>query len=136
MGMRPTARMPKLTRRSRVLITIAVAVVALLFFMHGAKLSREAVLAGLAHWRLHLLVVACTFALFPVLGLVLGPVLGALGIYFWVLRGVALAAFHGCPVWKGVVATLLHVVIAVACGCGLVFVAWQLALSMAAPAYG
>lgn len=73
---------------------------------------------------------------FPVLGLVLGPVLGALGIYFWVLRGVALAAFHGCPVWKGVVATLLHVVIAVACGCGLVFVAWQLALSMAAPAYG
>ena len=52
-----------------------VAVVALLFFMHGAKLSREAVLAGLAHWRLHLLVVACTFALFPVLGLVLRPLL-------------------------------------------------------------
>lgn len=36
MGMRPTARMPKLTRRSRVLITIAVAVVALLLF--GPKL--------------------------------------------------------------------------------------------------
>lgn len=52
-----------------------VAVVALLFFMHGAKLSREAVLAGLAHWRLHLLVVACTFALFPVLGLALRPLL-------------------------------------------------------------
>lgn len=52
-----------------------VAVVALLFFMHGAKLSREAVLAGLGHWRLHVLVVASTFVLFPVLGLVLQPVL-------------------------------------------------------------
>ncbi|MGD9774935.1 bile acid:sodium symporter family protein [Diaphorobacter sp.] len=52
-----------------------VGVVALLFFMHGAKLSRQAVLAGLGHWRLHLLVVASTFALFPVLGLVLQPLL-------------------------------------------------------------
>ncbi|WP_312791439.1 bile acid:sodium symporter family protein [Diaphorobacter nitroreducens] len=52
-----------------------VAVVALLFFMHGAKLSREAVIAGIGHWRLHLLVVASTFMLFPVLGLVLRPVL-------------------------------------------------------------
>ena len=32
MGMRPAARMPKLTRRSRVLIAIALAVVALLLF--------------------------------------------------------------------------------------------------------
>ena len=52
-----------------------VAVVALLFFMHGAKLSREAVLAGLGHWRLHLVVVGATFVLFPVLGLLLKPVL-------------------------------------------------------------
>lgn len=52
-----------------------VGVVALLFFMHGAKLSRQAVLAGLGHWRLHLLVVGSTFVLFPVLGLALRPVL-------------------------------------------------------------
>jgi sodium/bile acid cotransporter 7 len=49
--------------------------VSLLFFLHGAKLSREAVIAGVTHWRLHLLVLLCTFALFPLLGLLLKPVL-------------------------------------------------------------
>ena len=49
--------------------------IGLLFFLHGAKLSREAILAGITHWRLHLLVFACTFILFPVLGLALKPVL-------------------------------------------------------------
>jgi len=49
--------------------------IALLFFMHGAKLSREAILAGAGHWRLHLLVFACTFVMFPLLGLALKPVL-------------------------------------------------------------
>ena len=44
--------------------------IALLFFLHGAKLSREAVVAGLTHWRLHLTVLAATFGLFPLLGLV------------------------------------------------------------------
>ena len=49
--------------------------IALLFFMHGAKLSRQAILAGAGHWRLHLLVFACTFILFPLLGLALRPAL-------------------------------------------------------------
>ncbi|WP_373988395.1 bile acid:sodium symporter family protein [Duganella sp. BuS-21] len=49
--------------------------ISLLFFLHGAKLSREAVIAGVTHWRLHLLVLLCTFALFPLLGLLLKPVL-------------------------------------------------------------
>ena len=44
-------------------------VIAVLFFLHGAKLSREAVIAGLGHWRLHLLVLGSTFVLFPLLGL-------------------------------------------------------------------
>lgn len=44
--------------------------IALLFFLHGAKLSREAVVAGLTHWRLHLTVLAATFGLFPLLGLI------------------------------------------------------------------
>ena len=49
--------------------------IALLFFLHGAKLSRQAILAGAGHWRLHLLVFACTFILFPLLGLALRPAL-------------------------------------------------------------
>ena len=49
--------------------------IALLFFMHGAKLSREAVVAGMTHWRLHLLVLGVTFAVFPLLGIVLKPAL-------------------------------------------------------------
>ena len=40
-----------------------------LFFLHGAKLSREAIWAGMRQWRLHLAVLATTFVLFPVLGL-------------------------------------------------------------------
>lgn len=63
--------------------------IALLFFLYGARLSREAVVAGLTHWRLQLTVFLCTFLLFPVLGLglstVLRPVIGgplSLGLVF------------------------------------------------------
>lgn len=48
---------------------LTTAAIVLLFFLHGARLSREAVLAGLGHWRLHLTVLAASFVLFPVLGL-------------------------------------------------------------------
>lgn len=47
------------------------AAIALLFFLHGARLPREAVIAGLTHWRLHLTVLASTFLLFPLLGLLI-----------------------------------------------------------------
>ena len=49
------------------------AAIVLLFFLHGAKLPREAVVAGIAHWRLHLTVLFTTFAAFPLIGLALGP---------------------------------------------------------------
>jgi len=49
--------------------------IGLLFFLHGAKLSREAIRAGITHWRLHLLVFACTFVLFPLVALALKPLL-------------------------------------------------------------
>ena len=47
---------------------LTTAAIALLFFMHGAKLSREAIVAGGSHWRLHLWVMCSTFILFPALG--------------------------------------------------------------------
>lgn len=56
-----------------VLDGLAQVAIGLLFFLHGARLSREAARAGLVHWRLHLLVLAFTFAAFPLLGLLLQP---------------------------------------------------------------
>ncbi|MES2361675.1 MAG: bile acid:sodium symporter family protein [Pseudomonadota bacterium] len=54
------------------LTTVAIG---LLFFLHGARLSREAILGGIMHWRLHLLVFASTFIMFPLLGWALRPLL-------------------------------------------------------------
>jgi len=50
--------------------------IALLFFLHGARLPREAVVGGMLHWRLHLVILACTFVLFPLLGLLFHPLSG------------------------------------------------------------
>lgn len=52
--------------------------IAILFFLHGAKLSKEAVIAGAMHWRLHTLVVLFTFGVFPLLGWALKPLLAPL----------------------------------------------------------
>jgi sodium/bile acid cotransporter 7 len=41
--------------------------IGVVFFLHGARLSREAVIGGLTHWRLHLVILAATFVLFPAL---------------------------------------------------------------------
>jgi sodium/bile acid cotransporter 7 len=40
-----------------------------LFFLQGARLSREAVMQGMTHWRLHAVIATTTFVLFPLLGL-------------------------------------------------------------------
>jgi solute carrier family 10 (sodium/bile acid cotransporter), member 7 len=46
--------------------------IGLLFFLYGARLSTREALDGLKHWRLHSLVLACTYVLFPALGLLCG----------------------------------------------------------------
>jgi sodium/bile acid cotransporter 7 len=45
------------------------AAIAFLFFLYGARLSTREALDGLKHWRLHITVLACTFLVFPLLGL-------------------------------------------------------------------
>jgi sodium/bile acid cotransporter 7 len=46
----------------------ASAAIGLLFFMQGARLSREAIVAGTTNWRLHLAAGAATFGVLPMLG--------------------------------------------------------------------
>jgi solute carrier family 10 (sodium/bile acid cotransporter), member 7 len=58
---------------AQALDTLTDIAIAALFFLHGARLPRQAIIAGLLHWRLHLVILACTFVLYPVLGLAAGP---------------------------------------------------------------
>jgi len=63
-------------------------VIGLLFFLYGARLSRAAVLGGLADWRLQGTILLSTFILFPLLGLaahVLVPNLLTPDLYLGVL---------------------------------------------------
>ena len=46
---------------------LTTAAIALLFFLHGARLAPSAALAGAWHWRLHVVILASTFLVFPAL---------------------------------------------------------------------
>ncbi|OEC97474.1 MULTISPECIES: bile acid:sodium symporter family protein [unclassified Rhizobium] len=48
--------------------------IGLLFFLHGARLSRDVVIAGMLHWRLHLVILLTTFGIFPLLVLAMGHI--------------------------------------------------------------
>ncbi|ROT46392.1 bile acid:sodium symporter family protein [Pusillimonas sp. NJUB218] len=67
--------MPAAGQFAVVLKYTTVAAIALLFFLHGAKLPRQAIIDGLTHWRLHGLILCCTFVFFPLMGFALRPVL-------------------------------------------------------------
>jgi sodium/bile acid cotransporter 7 len=71
------------------LTTFAIGV---LFFMHGVRLDRKTVIAGMTHWRLHLTILACTFVLYPILGFGLS----------WIAPGLLTK-----PLWLGVLFTCL-----------------------------
>lgn len=47
--------------------------IALLFFLYGARLSTREALNGLTHWRLHAVILACTFVVYPLIGMLLRP---------------------------------------------------------------
>ncbi|MEO1323030.1 MAG: bile acid:sodium symporter family protein [Pseudomonadota bacterium] len=45
--------------------------ISLVFFLHGANLAPENLVAGVKNWRVHVLIQATTFTIFPVFGLIL-----------------------------------------------------------------
>ena len=53
------------------LAAISTICIVTLFFVHGARLSRSAVIGGFTRLRLHLVIVGFTFLVFPLLGLAL-----------------------------------------------------------------
>lgn len=61
---------------ARIMGGITDAGIALLFFLHGAKLSREAILSGIGAWRIHALALGTTYIFFPAFGLGLRAVSG------------------------------------------------------------
>ncbi len=54
---------------ARIADGLADAGIVMLFFLHGAKLSRAAIVAGAGNWRLQGSALLVTFALFPLLGI-------------------------------------------------------------------
>ncbi|MFT4252784.1 MAG: bile acid:sodium symporter family protein [Caulobacter sp.] len=86
------------------------AAIALLFFLHGAKLSREAVISGITHWRLHLTILAFTFLLFPILGLaiskagVLSPTMAAGMVFLACLPSTVQSSIAFTSIGRGNVA--------------------------------
>jgi hypothetical protein len=63
-----------------------------------------------------------------------GPAVALLALaaaaYCWILRGYALAAWHGCPPWKGVLATLLHAFFMLVLALGTVLLLFALLLQV------
>jgi len=55
-------------------------VIALLFWLYGSRLSPQQAWQGVKRWQLHLLVLATTFVIFPLLGLAAG------GLVPWLLK--------------------------------------------------
>ena len=56
-------------RSAYVFVTLGTLAIASLFFLQGARLSRDAIMNGLTHWRLHLVTASTTFVVFPLIGL-------------------------------------------------------------------
>lgn len=48
----------------------------LLFFLYGSRIAPREALRGLAHWKLHVTILAFTFVMFPLIGLALRPLSG------------------------------------------------------------
>lgn len=69
---------------AKVCNTLAIIMIANMFFLQGARLSRRAVMEGMLGWRIHLAILSCTFVMFPLLGMALHAALpGMLDASMW-----------------------------------------------------
>jgi sodium/bile acid cotransporter 7 len=67
-----------------VLDAFTLAAIFALFFLHGVRLPREALLSGVTDWRLHVAILSVTFLLFPLAGLGLSLLMpGLLSPLLW-----------------------------------------------------
>lgn len=86
--------------------------IAVLFFLYGARLHPDEALQGLKHWRLHLLILAFTYLLFPVVGLgikllspaVLTPALALGMLYLTLCPSTVQSSINFTSIAKGNVA--------------------------------
>ncbi|MEU4208282.1 bile acid:sodium symporter family protein [Rothia terrae] len=53
--------------------------IAFLFFLYGARLSPQEAMAGLKNWKLHSSILAFTYVLFPIVGLLMWPLQHVIG---------------------------------------------------------
>ncbi|WP_294614262.1 bile acid:sodium symporter family protein [uncultured Gilliamella sp.] len=89
--------------------------IGLLFFMHGAKLSFQAIIIGIKNWRLHCVIFITTFVIFPLLGLAmqllvprfLSPNLYLGFVYLCVLPATVQSAIAFTSIAKGNVAAAI-----------------------------
>ena len=63
--------LPVLGPAAAIVDGVTLAAIFLLFFLHGVRLPREALISGVTDWRLHLAILALTFAGFPLAGIAL-----------------------------------------------------------------
>lgn len=91
---------------------ITVAAICLLFFLHGAKLSPLEARRGFSRWRFQLLVLGCTFLVFPLLGLaivalpssVLSPVMATGFLFLCILPSTVQSSIAFTSIARGNVA--------------------------------
>jgi sodium/bile acid cotransporter 7 len=67
--------------------------VALVFFLNGAGLSFAALKDGVFRWRLHIIIQAATFLLFPLIGFIFLAVAGA-----WISPDLKIGFFYLCAI--------------------------------------
>ena len=89
-----------------------VVAICLLFFLHGAKLSPTETRRGFSQWRFQLLVLGCTFVLFPMFGLaivalpssVLSPVMATGFLFLCILPSTVQSSIAFTSIARGNVA--------------------------------